>query len=98
MGQGFAGVEYVLGLLIPFPLSICAGGRVAGRSIAKSNDCWSAWFQLGVILFMMGLSLGWQPEKTTEPSVFGVRLEPSFCWRCNRRLSPAKMGVVKNRK
>ena len=99
MGQGFAGVEYVLGLLIPIPFILFApAAGWLGDRFAKSNVIrWSAWFQLGVILFMMGgLSLGVAAGKDygavglwcAVGAFFLLAVQSAF-------LSPAKMGVVK---
>ncbi|MGC6458386.1 MAG: MFS transporter [Akkermansiaceae bacterium] len=99
MGQGFAGVEYVLGLLIPIPFILFApAAGWLGDRFAKSNVIrWSAWFQLGVILFMMGgLSLGVAAGKDYGAVGLWCAVGAFFLLAVQSALlSPAKMGVVK---
>ena len=99
MGQGFAGVEYVLGLLIPIPFILLAptAGWLGDRFAKSTVIRWSSWFQLGVLLFMIGgLSLGASAGAKYGTIALWCAIAAFFLLAVQSALlSPAKMGVVK---
>ena len=99
MGEGFAGVEHVLGLLIPLPFILFAptAGWLGDRFAKSAVIRWSAWFQLGVVLLMAGgLWLGAASgEKFGAVALWWVIFAFFLLAVQSALLSPAKMGVVK---
>ena len=99
MGQGFAGVEHVLGVLIPLPFIIFAptAGWLGDRFAKSSVIRWSAWFQLAVLVLMIGgLWFGARfGEDQGSLALWWVVVAFFLLAVQSALLSPAKMGVVK---